>query len=259
MGVLRHKGIDYSGGNINGLLPHLFITWDEGSTITVSAPNGAIIIPTQVSSTHWECDVAKYGNYIITDGTDSVIVVVDEIKSYNISLKPNGSTVLPINDIQIWLRCANIFDKITYTTLSDILSDSTTLLTLINDTNAVDYMVRSTNWISGICADSMAMNYIGLNNYCSNTLINDTDWLEAICGSEYIDLVLNVKAPKMTSNNTPSGLVGISGANPYPSNYPYYALSGNDETSCSFYKNNRIYYMFTKPVCIKYVKFANIN
>ena len=58
---------------------------------------------------------------------------------------PEGATVLPINDIQIWLHCANIWDK-TYTTLDEVLADNTTLLALISSNNAVDYMVRSTDW-----------------------------------------------------------------------------------------------------------------
>lgn len=58
---------------------------------------------------------------------------------------PDGRTVLPTDDIQIWLNCANIWDK-TYTTLAEVLADTDTLSALINSENAVDYMVRSTTW-----------------------------------------------------------------------------------------------------------------
>jgi len=58
---------------------------------------------------------------------------------------PDGRTVLPTDDIQIWLHCANIWDK-TYTTLAEVLADTTTLSALITSNNAVDYMVRSTTW-----------------------------------------------------------------------------------------------------------------
>ena len=40
-----------------------------------------------------------------------------------------------------------------------------------------------------------AMTYIGLNNYASNTLLTDATWREAICNSEYLESVLNVKVP----------------------------------------------------------------
>lgn len=278
---------------------------------------------------------------------------------------PDGRTVLPTDDIQIWLNCADIWDK-TYTTLAEVLADTTTLLALINSPNAVDYMVRSTTWAkgasvpamtsdttpSGVCSassvysgypawyafddnfsyywnsansgtsdyiqyefpqkvrvdrfkiiiennsaagfhnltlscgdtesdlvnhgnftleastdlqmfeinadlnakifrltsqaesgkygcvrllnfysigitdNSTAMSYIGLNNYCANTLLADSTWCEAICDSEYFESVLNVKAPKMTSNTTPSG---VASASSYDSDhYAYKAMDGND-------------------------------
>lgn len=58
---------------------------------------------------------------------------------------PDGRTVLPTDDIQIWLHCANIWGK-TYTTLAEVLADTDTLSALIASENAVDYMVRSTTW-----------------------------------------------------------------------------------------------------------------
>jgi len=80
-----------------------------------------------------------------------------------------------------------------------------------------------------LCDNLTAMQYIGQNNYCANTLLSDTTWLEAICNSEYFESVLNVKTPKMTSNTTPSGECfgyGAVSENPY-----YYAFDGNDSTS----------------------------
>jgi hypothetical protein len=58
---------------------------------------------------------------------------------------PDGRTVEPTDDIQIWLNCANIWDK-PYTLLAEVLADTDTLLALITSNNAVDYMVRSTTW-----------------------------------------------------------------------------------------------------------------
>lgn len=117
---------------------------------------------------------------------------------------PDGRTVLPTDDIQIWLNCANIWDK-DYITLAEVLADTDTLSALIASSNAVDYMVRSTTWATIICTDSTAMSYIGLNNYCANTLLADSTWKTAIYQSEYKGSVLNITVPKMTSNTTPSG------------------------------------------------------
>lgn len=172
----------------------------------------------------------------------------------SLSIVPDGSTVLPTDDIQIWLKCASIKGK-TYTTLSQVLADSTTLQTLITSPNAVDYMVRSTTWASGVTADSGAMTLIGANNYASNTLLDDSTWLNAICNSTYFESVLNAKVPVMTSNTTPSGEVitssNISGFEGYK--------AFNENTSNSWRVNSNvlngsyIIYHFTSQVRVNKV------
>lgn len=122
---------------------------------------------------------------------------------------PEGSTATPTDDIQTWLNCADIWDK-TYTSLSEVLADPSTLQTVIASNNAADYMARSTTWANDVVADSSAMTYIGLNNYCANKLLADATWLNAICNSTYFESVLNVHVPTMTSNTTPSGEVFCS-------------------------------------------------
>lgn len=116
---------------------------------------------------------------------------------------PDGKIVIPINDVTIWQECAGITEG--YSTMADILADSAMLLLLMGDDNAVDYMVRSTDFISDITSNQNAMNDIGLNNYASNILLTDSVWCAAICSSTYFESVLNVKVPTMTSNTTPSG------------------------------------------------------
>lgn len=138
---------------------------------------------------------------------------------------PDGSTVTPTDDIQIWLHCADIWDK-NYTTISQVLADSSTLQALIASNNAVDYMTRSATWASSVVSDSSAMTYIGLNDYCSDALLADSTWLTAICGSTYFESILNVKNPTMTSDTTPSGR--CFGSSLYSTNYKYwYAFDNN--------------------------------
>jgi hypothetical protein len=59
---------------------------------------------------------------------------------------PNGSTVTPINDVPTWLQCAGI-PTTTYTTLAEVLADTSLLRILINSENAMDYLVRCKEWI----------------------------------------------------------------------------------------------------------------
>lgn len=109
-----------------------------------------------------------------------------------------------IGGVQTWLRSANITDK-TYTTLAEVLADSTTLSALMSNHNAVDYLVTAKGWADDICADSTAMTLIGNDNYCADTLLADATWCEAILNSTYVESVMNVKIPVMTSNTQPYG------------------------------------------------------
>lgn len=172
---------------------------------------------------------------------------------------PEGATVLPINDVQIWLHCANISDK-NYTTISEVLADNTSLITLISSNNAVDYMVRSTGFATDVCANQTAMGYIGNNDYCADTLIADATWCEAICNSAYIESVLNVKVPTMTSNTTPSG---IASAN-FASTTAWKVFDNDDGTYTEVYINSAptnptMGYQFTQDVKINAIRFGYIN
>lgn len=77
-----------------------------------------------------------------------VDVVVDDVKIYEIAgrVVPDGRTVTPTDDVQTLLNCANIWDK-DYTTLTELMADTTTLASVINSNNAIDYLVRSKTFI----------------------------------------------------------------------------------------------------------------
>ena len=174
--------------------------------------------------------------------------------SVSVSLEtvPDGKTATPTDDIEKWLACGQITDK-SYTTISEVLNDSTTLLALISDNNAVDYMVRSTTWASDVCADSTAMTDIGANNYCADTLLSDATWASAIANSTYFESVLNVKVPTMTSDTTPSGKVTGSSTSGGFYYTPYHAFDGNPSTFWFTYSqttDNWIEYEFTEDVTV---------
>ena len=199
------------------------------------------------------------GTYTISGVTGGQTVSKTFVVSdYNFEFHdiPTGSTATPVNVIQTWLHCANIWNK-TYTTINQVLADTSTLLALISSNNAADYMARSTNWASSVCANQTAMGYIGNNNYCANKLLANSTWLNAICNSTYFESVLNVKVPTMTSNTTPSGNVIADYAQ---SGYDaYHAFDGNDNTFWNTYGSANpaaghwIGYSFTRAVCVRMV------
>ena len=198
---------------------------------TISCVNGGTTIMKTASSTSVTFRPPTTGTWTIsgtvsgtTYTTTATVSDLDTAVSASLQTVPDGSTVTPTDDVQTWLACAGITDK-AYTTIGEVLADSTTLLALMSDNNAVDYLVRSTTFTSSICADSTAMTDIGANNYAADTLLADATWCAASCNSTYFESVLNVKVPTMTSNTTPSGYV--ASASGYESGYdPFKAFDG---------------------------------
>lgn len=222
-----------SGGG--GFSAFLIITAGTGLTVTASS-GGTTFTATETSTGTYEVMVNAVGTWTVSDGTNSATVAVSAQTVYYVTIisVPEGSTVTPTDDISIWLACGQRTES--YTTLAEVLNDSVCLSALIADSNAVDYMARSTTWAITVCGDSNAMTIIGLNNYCSDSLLADQTWRNAIVSSTYIESVLNVKIPTMTGNTTPSGECFYSGTSiSIGSGQTYYAFDGND--------SSLIYYM----------------
>ena len=188
-----------------------------------------------------------------------VDVEVTEEITYYIGLgEYDGATVEPTDDFTTWINCANIEDP-TITTLSDILGNRSLFETLLANSNACNYMARSTTWSAsdaGIINSQVAMSLIGKYSYCSNALLSNATWAEAIYNSKYFEEVLNLRVPNMTSNTKPKGEVSASTS--YSSSYyPYKAF----DISYTGWKpnlssgNEWIQYKFIKPVKMLKVKF----
>jgi len=147
---------------------------------------------------------------------------------------PNGKTVTPTDDVQIWLHCANIWDK-DYTRIVQVASDLSTLFQLCTTNNSIDYLKRSKGWRNYLNLGSLFEAYVGCYDYCADTLLSDVDWCQAILiDSPYWANVYNTPdIPKMTSNTAPSGECYASDS--YSSNPPYYAF---DQTASTYWASN---------------------
>ncbi|MCR5098753.1 MAG: hypothetical protein K6B14_07390 [Lachnospiraceae bacterium] len=113
-----------------------------GSTVgttSFSAQGSAIYKVHETGEYTFEC------SYSGQTYSDSVTVSAETSYSVTINTVPDGSTVTPTDDIQTWLACAGITDK-NYTTLAEVLADTDTYHRLLQNSNACDYMVRSTSW-----------------------------------------------------------------------------------------------------------------
>jgi len=234
MGLVLTQGIDedYCTVNITTSIADL-----EGETIDIYYGTDPTDIRAQLTFDNTlalSFRATQIGDYNIawtttTTTTTTTFTVSALSGSMNVTFNPIpvGATYTPVNDVLAWVKSGGVLDK-NYTTISQVLSDTTTLQTLISSQNANDYLVRSTSWVSNVCGNSTAMSYIGLNNYSANTLLANSTWCTGICNSTYFESVLNVKIPTMTSDTTPSGECfsspdGWGGAANYP---PYKAFDG---------------------------------
>lgn len=106
-----------------------------------------------------------------------------------------------------------------------------------------------------------AMSLIGKYDYCSNALLSNATWAEAIGNSEYFEEILNVSVPKMTSNTAPSGECSASSV--YQSYDAYLAFDGGNITDNGWVANANtdswIQYKFTKPIKVNRVSLVPRN
>ena len=248
--------------NIDAVKVYTITDKHFSSSITVSYPSGGTCTlsatgqtPQAASSSPYTFTVHEAATYTlaatyrgVTKSTTIVISTTGQTETY--SFLVDGATVLTTDDVEIWLDCACLWDK-AYTTEAEIIADSEALLALISDSNAVDYMVRSTSFRTLICADSLAMLYIGQYNDCADSLLANSTWLSAICSSEYYDLVLTNLVPEMTSATTPSGTVTASGE--MSSSTPAYAAFNKERKAWMVSNNNYnawIQYEFSSGVTV---------
>ena len=232
--------------------PHAGETVDNVSGTVVSDGTKGVLTLYPMHDGLW-----KYYATSDLSGYQEGTITLEKWGNYPVELKdtPNGATVTPTDDVQTWLHCANIWNK-SYTTISEVIADTTSLNTLIADENANDYLVRSTSFATDMCADETAMTYIGLNDYCANKLLANSTWFEAICNSPYFKKVLNVEVPAMKDNTTRADGVTPSGvcSNSDGSSNAYLAFDGQSTESDIINQVGAYFqYKFVKPVRVNKV------
>lgn len=179
---------------------------DSSYTITKTAPstgNTMVFYPNE-SGTWVISSIYSGETYTTTVTVSSLSTPV----SASLETIPNGSTVTPTDSIQTWLKCAGLNKN--YTTLSEVLNDEETYRLLLEDSNACDYMARSTTWASTLVADADAMTTLGKYDYACNALLGNSTWASAINQSSYANYIIDTSVPTMTGYTTPSGEVSAS-------------------------------------------------
>ncbi len=81
---------------------------------------------------------------------------------------PIGTEALPINDVGVWQKCAGL--RAVYTTVEDVLQDSSYTTTLLHTKNALEYMVRSVLIQRAVLASETAVNLLRNSIHLSNPI-----------------------------------------------------------------------------------------
>ena len=270
--------IYYNGSQWINYGAKILLTFDDafqGQTITLSKDQTVITKVAPSTGNSMSLYVSETGEWTISSTIDeetyeTVVTITAFGITYAAELEstpptPEGSTVEPTDDIQIWLACANLNKP--YTTLEAVLADRETFETLIADSNACDYMARSTTWASDTTDDADAMSLIGKYDYCSNALLSNATWCEAIANSDYFREIYNFKNPNMTSNTTPSGVASASSVYNNLAQYQAWkAFNGTNVDSADTWAsalnssvNSYIQYQFTEPKEISMIRWENRN
>ncbi len=99
----------------------------------------------------------------------------------------NGATIAEVDDIRIWLECANLQDEYDYNTMEQVLANGTCLQQLMNSRNAVDYMVRSNRVIMpAIVENQSAIVMLSKNKYAGYKAVVNQESMDLILASEMV-------------------------------------------------------------------------
>ena len=246
--TMTYKGTLHAGETVD----------DVSGTVVLDGTDGKgklTLYP--MHSGNWECSC--YSSVTGTTMKKTIELLYWGTTNVEFNDIPDGATVTPTDDVQTWLHCANIWNK-SYTTISEVVADTTTLNTLIANENATDYLVRSTTFATDICSNESAMTYIGLNDYCANKLLADSTWLETICNAEekLLKKVLTIFVPRLT-DNTNVEYQSIRSDAP-----PWKAFDEDDSTlgqgsSGATTSGAYLGYNFNTNCCVKCVRCKNAN
>ena len=130
-------------------------------------------------------------NEILTNYLEQINTIIEDQIQETV---PDGATVIPINDVIIWLKTGGLSKRYSYTTIEEVIADNTCTESLMNNENAMKYLARSTGFANAICSSETAMTYLGSSLYLNNTILNSDFWKQKIKASPYWDKVYASKS-----------------------------------------------------------------
>ena len=144
------------------------------------------------SNSQAEVDVTPKSTYeLVSDDTGSASsgqfkVGVGENIDVLLDYVPDGKTALPVGDVILLQRCASCYSTFAFTTLDDILGDTTCVAAICASNNAIDYIMRAFNAFSAkMFANSYFRAGIKANTYANYAMALDITWASYINNLAY--------------------------------------------------------------------------
>ena len=144
------------------------------------------------SNAQAEVDVTPKSTYeLVSDDTGkassgSFKVGVGENIDVLLDYIPDGKTALPVGDVILLQRCASCYSTFAFTTLDDILGDTTCVAAICASNNAIDYIIRSFNAFSAkMFTNSYFRAGIKANTYANYAMALDITWASYINNLAY--------------------------------------------------------------------------
>lgn len=192
------------------------------ATLTLSFPAGSTgyfgkqgEIPIQITENPYTVTLTSTGTYVATttyNGVSYTTEIVTGASGETISsFCPDPSdTSLAANNIQTWLMYGDVTGS--YANLNAVLSDATALAKLMASEFAVDYMLRSSDWMSTIGSNANALQAINASNIAAEKVLCNDAWNSYIYNQNVAVTgpyctYLTSHCPEMTSDTEPSGRV----------------------------------------------------
>lgn len=105
----------------------------------------------------------------------------------------DGDTAIPINDVVLLQKCANIYNTYKYNTLQDVLADVACTTAILMSDNAVKYLKRCNSFADDFAANANAQAVIRSNNGVCKALASNITWATAFV--TYYDKVFSARTP----------------------------------------------------------------
>ena len=208
--------------------------WVNGSKITGTMPNRGELNWKQSGSTTYTVPKGYYqGGTLDSSGAYQA--------GYQEGHEDGFKEIIYTDPILIWQRIAGL--NTTYQTVEEM--DSQTLDTLMNNEDAVHYMLTSITLLNEVTTSSLAMKSLGASNMASILAITELSWNNAITKSEYLSEF------ELGNINNIGKTDKVWASSYYASNrIPAYAVDNNSGTWWLSNNNGgaQLYFDFDKPV-----------